>query len=396
MPKFGVVAFRIRTDRMISKYDGVEVLLPELSKFREGDILLTFNAAGTSMKGSAISNAITKFTSGRFSHVLICSSPPTLIEAVDAGVSTLSLARCFAHSRGNIRVLRHPRPEIAAKAASLAQLDVGQSYSKRKAVSAIFPKATLASVADNGIFCSALVAQVYQLACAVEFENLSVAKTTPATIDSLEGLSDVTDELFRPRLAPRNIETMSALDGDRSPTISSRQTAITGRYAKDLSFAVKAIIDAHPELEVELPGGFYGTIQFIMNVMDLADEFPADEKQRLLGAVTDLDHAAAALIATGELKELMDEIVAADGLEQAKLLAESFATAPDIDVKWLENYATVSERQRDARATALQGFVDWGTHRSKSVAGYVDLERSLTGSLEHRVTVVREVIARLS
>ncbi|TWF48003.1 hypothetical protein [Neorhizobium alkalisoli] len=381
---------------MNSKYDGVEVLLPELSKFREGDIVLTFNAAATSFKGAAISNAITKVTAGRYSHVLICSSPPTLIEAIDAGVSTLSLARCFAHSRGNIRVLRHRRSEIAAKAASFAQLDVGQSYSKRKAVSAIFPQATLASLADNGIFCSALVAQVYQLAGAVEFKSLAVAKTTPATIDNLEGLSDVTDEVFRPRLAPRNIETMSALDGDRSPTISARQTAITGRYARDLSPAVKAIIDAYPELEMGLPGGLFGIIQFIMTALDLTDEFPAEERQRFLATVIDLDHAAAELIARGELKELIDEIVAADGLDHAKLIAESFAVVPDIDVEWLKNYGMVSERQRNARATALQGFVEWGTHRAKSVAAYVDLERGMTESLEQRVTVVREVLARLS
>ena len=265
-----------------------------------------------------------------------------------------------------------------------------------KAISSVFPRETLASVADNGIYCSALVAQVYLLAGAREFTKTEVAKTTPATIDLLEELMDVKDEVSRPRLAPANVETMSALDGDRAPTISARQTEITGRYGKLLSPAAKALIGSYPELELDLPGGFFGTIQLVMKAMDRIDLFPDEERARFIGSVDEIDCAAAAMIKTGELQELVRDIIVSDGREHARLISESFETVPDIDIDWLHQYAISSEEQRRVRAAALKEFEDWGAHRSESVAAYIDLERSLAESLGQRVTVVREVLARLT
>lgn len=190
------------------KYDGVDVFLPEVANLRLGDIMLTLNAVGTSLKGAAVSKIITSMTSGRFSHALICLAPPTFINAIDAGVSTLLLSRCFPHDIARVRVLRHPDADVAAHAARLAQIEVGRDYSKLDAAALSVLPPRLAAVADTGIVCSALVAHVYGSAGAPEFLKTPFDRTTPATIDKLPGMRAVTDAVFPRRLSPRNVATL--------------------------------------------------------------------------------------------------------------------------------------------------------------------------------------------
>ena len=118
----------------LAKYGGVAVYLPVVSRFRPGDILLTLNTESDDRKELRVSRVIARATRGRFSHALICSIPPTFIEAIGPGVSTISLARCFAHNLKNVRALRYPDREVSAKAASLARLEVGRDYSRAKAI----------------------------------------------------------------------------------------------------------------------------------------------------------------------------------------------------------------------------------------------------------------------
>ena len=81
------------------KYDGLFVYAPLVSAMRPGDILLTRNAEGGDLKGKALSKTILTASGGSFDHALICTVPPTFVEAVDIGVCTLSVQRCF-----------HPQP----------------------------------------------------------------------------------------------------------------------------------------------------------------------------------------------------------------------------------------------------------------------------------------------
>lgn len=177
------------------KYNGRTVLLPEVDSLQPGDILLSFNAESTDRGDGKVAGVIRAATKGRFSHALICSAPPTLIEAIGRGVSTLSLARCFAHSLDNVRVLRYPDAEVARKAASLVQLQVGRDYSISRAILSVFPEQTITKINDHGIFCSALVAQVYVNAGAEIFASTAVDRTTPATIDQLNVLIDITRDV---------------------------------------------------------------------------------------------------------------------------------------------------------------------------------------------------------
>jgi hypothetical protein len=67
------------------KYDHRYVLKPNLSALRPGDVFLTRNAESTSKKSKFQSDLIAVTTGGRFSHALICTVPPTLVEAIRNG-----------------------------------------------------------------------------------------------------------------------------------------------------------------------------------------------------------------------------------------------------------------------------------------------------------------------
>jgi hypothetical protein len=121
------------------EYDGLYVFKPNLAELQSGDIILTRNAETTSFKGKAQSDAIARATGGNFSHALLCSIPPTLIEAIGDGVSNVSAQICFVHDLQHVRVLRYPDQTIARAAGSAALKFVGQGYSVRNAIRSIFP-----------------------------------------------------------------------------------------------------------------------------------------------------------------------------------------------------------------------------------------------------------------
>jgi hypothetical protein len=181
-----------------------------------------------------MAQSIRTASGGTFDHVLICTAPPTFVEAIDVGVGTLSLQRCFTHSLQSVRVLRHPDPNIAARAAQRAQMQVGQAFSKRKAKASVLPDADVDEIKHKGVFCSALVAQAFTDAGAQNFLATKVSKTTPATLEKMAGLIDVTDQVFRKILSPPNIEAMSALDGDRveslRPATGTKPSATASHY----------------------------------------------------------------------------------------------------------------------------------------------------------------------
>lgn len=379
-----------------AKYDGLTVLLPDVSRLRPGDILLTLNAEGDDPKGTKMSRAITRTTRGRFSHALICSTPPTFVEAIGPGVSTLSLARCFAHKGENVRVLRYPDTNVATKAARLAQLEVGREYSTAKAVASILPQQVIDKIADHGIFCSALVAQVFSAAGAAEFSETAIEKTTPATIDLLDGLVDITSDIFKPALAPSNIEIMSALDGNRVATPSSRQTEINNRYANALRPAASRIALMYPDAGLVVPTTLFQTIKFIMDAVDAIPIVDVPRRLDFEAELAELDRQAADLMDTGEQAELLRGIIDVDAAQLQRNLTESFKANPDINVQAMRNYLEVSLTQLEARRRALQSFIDWGMERSRTVRSYVALQEQTLKPIQQRVALLREILRRVS
>lgn len=379
----------------MKRYDGRTVFLPRVGLVRSGDMLLTFNAESENRAGSKMSRVITAATRGRFSHALICSSPPTFVEAIGTGVSTLSLARCFAHDLNNVRLLRYPDASVAAEAAKLAQLEIGRDYSVARAVGSVFPLRTLRKVEDRGIFCSALVAQVYLTAGAKLFGRTPVDRTTPATIDELEGLEDLTEAVFRPGLAPRNIETMSALDGDRAPTLSARQTALSAKCAKALFPEASGISADFPELERSVTPTFYGLLDFVVKAIERTDRIPEERREEFVGRIADLDEALAASLGTGELAGLLREIAAVDDAMLAEILARSFDSDPDIDLVALRGYLETGRKQLKQRQDSIRAWEEWGLGHSAAMSAYVPIDREAAEAIGRRNRLLEEILGRL-
>ena len=119
------------------KYDGLHVLRLDLSRLNSGDVLLTRNVETASFIGKFVSDRIAKATRGNFSHALLCTRPPTLIEAIGHGVSNISGQICFAHDLKNVRLLRYHDSAIAGEAGSAALSFLGRKYSVYAALRSI-------------------------------------------------------------------------------------------------------------------------------------------------------------------------------------------------------------------------------------------------------------------
>ena len=136
-------------------YDGRTVYCLQVSQLRMGDIVLTRNRQSLSKMGRKQSAVIAIVGASNFSHAAICSQPPTLIEAIGPGVSTLSIANSFYHAEIDVRVLRYNDESIARRAGIEAGLFLGKGYSVAMAVKSVLPAAADASM--RIAFCTVLL-----------------------------------------------------------------------------------------------------------------------------------------------------------------------------------------------------------------------------------------------
>lgn len=378
-----------------SRFDNRMVWLPRVDRLLAGDILLTTGTASSEGKERKQSGAIRMVTGGHFSHALICSEPPAFVEALPGGASVLSLVNCFALERTNIRLLRYPDQGVAARAARLAQLEVGRDYSFSKAIRSVFPDATLRRVRDHGIFCSALVAQVFVDSGSQRFAATPVDRTTPATIEYLEGLADITDHVFVERLAPRNVETMVALDGSGPKRVSERQTELSARYARETMPLAEAITLRFPQAGLEIRPTYFGTLQFILNANKAAPSLAPAHLPAFLDDLRELDEALYRLISSGEYEALLAEIHALDDLTLQNCLAQSFAPDPDMDLEVLLAFYQTTVSQVETRTAACSEIERAAAGRSRSIGAYAAIEWGAIAHLETRRAVLVEVLTRL-
>jgi hypothetical protein len=376
------------------RYDGVTVFLPDVSLLRRGDILLTANNESSARKGIKLSKTIRAATKGRFSHALICTSPPTFVEAVQEGVGTISLSRCFVHDLANVRILRYPDAKMAAQAAAFAQLEIGRDYSTNRAIGSVLPGRLFKRDRDRGTFCSALVAHVYIKAGSEIFARTSPDRTTPATIDALGELDDITNQLFRPALAPSNVEIMCALDGDFAPSLSSPQTAISRKYALAVRPLAEHVVRAFPEVELEPSNSLWGTLQFIMDAIERVAQVPEERQDSYVDAVKELDEALAADIASGELERLFAAIAAHDDVTLEESVAQSFLAEPDIDVASMRGLYIASNEEIPRRRAAI-GALEEFEALSDAIRVYLPIDRKNLATHERRNRVLAQILTRI-
>lgn len=377
-----------------SKFDGRIVHLPKVEELQPGDILLTSNRESEDKQGMKQSGAIRRATKGNFSHAMICSTPPTFVEAIGSGVSTLSLARCFAYDLNNVRLLRHPDPAIARRAAQLVQDEIGRDYSVARAVRSVFPIALLDRVDDHGIFCSALVAQVFSVAGSSLFASTPVDRTTPATIERLHGLEDITGKAFRSGIAPRNIEEMSSLDGDRSPTPSAKQTVLSAKCAKAIWPKAQSIALKYPELGFTPTPTFAGLLRFVTDSFDKEATIPQTKRQEFRNDINDIDVALETFVLDGELKKLLLEIANVDDVTIGRNIEESFKNDADIDVEAMKSYYRATKDQLETRLNAIENWERWGLSRSKAMSAYIEIDRIAADATRNRKTILKEILER--
>ena len=311
------------------RYDGTYVFTPDLTKIQRGDILLTRNREPSAIKGKALSELIATATGGSFSHALLCTDPPTFIEAIQGFVSNISVQNCFVHDLSNVRVLRYGDQEIAKAAASQVLTFLGQKYSIRGAILSLIPELALPESVSDQTFCSALVATAYRTAGAPEFVAIDPMKITPASLEKMPNFLDITTLVFDRKLAPQNIEEMSALDGDRIQTAFSGQGELLSKYYRMLVPSIDDLVSKFPSFLVRKPKTFFDCLPVVaegFRACDALGESPI--KNALRQQLQLIDDAAFELLKEGRLREIFEDGVKQDDKANVYIISESYKAFP--------------------------------------------------------------------
>lgn len=374
-------------------YDGRAVFALQVSLLRPGDIVLTRNRRDPNKKGRNHSAVIAFAGASNFSHAAICSQPPTLIEAIGPGVSTLSIANSFYHAERDVRVLRYKDKAIARRAAAKAGLFLGKGYSVAMAVKSVTPAAADASAPMIRTFCSALIAAVYRAAGAPEFRSINPYRTTPGEFTRLAFLEDVTDRVSQSMLAPKNIEQMSALDGERRPSPFDGQAKALYALHAVAADDVEAFIRQW-DLPLAIPTTFFETLNFLIKALLWVTEGDDPLKHLYLPALISIDRKLAGAFDQGDLRRMNTIADAVDAESMRRDLRESFMADPDIDILALRALLDATLGQIESR-----GWVLDAAHRNEGLSLVWDRWCELTAdtieTLRLRQTVLREVLGRI-
>jgi hypothetical protein len=374
------------------RYDGLHVFKPDLTKLRPGDVILTRNAEARSFKGKGMSDAIATATRGKFSHALICTAAPILIEAISGGVSNISAQNCFVHDLKHVRVLRYPNQAVARAAASEAFKFFGKEYSVRAAVRSVLPGVPISGLGDDKTFCSALVAAVYRAAGAPEFASINPMKTTPATLEKSGHFADVTSDVFVRILSPNNIEEMSALDGDRAVSPLAGQSKLLNSYYAKLSIPIGEFFAQNPTLLIKKPTSFFECLSFINSVSMAVNQLPRHaEADSVREQVRFIDDLAFELLSNGKWQAMLRAAQAIDEKSMQYSLEESFKAKADVNLRDTLGMIKATRDQIASRSSILSDPVG----QSRVWDEWVRTTRETIAELNNRLNILNEVLARV-
>ncbi|MEA2899137.1 MAG: hypothetical protein QOJ84_4752 [Bradyrhizobium sp.] len=385
-------ALKVPAMKKNPRYDGLYVFKLDLNAMQPGDVILTRNAEAATAKGKVSSNLIAFFSRGDYSHALVCTAPPTLIEAIGDGVSNLNAQNCFIHDLKHIRVLRYSDRAIARAAASAAMRFFAQRYSVAGAVASVLPDVRLVGPSDDGIFCSALVAAAFRAAGAPEFAAIDPMRVTPAWLQKSPHFHDVTDDICKRILSPSNIEEMNALDGVRMPSPMAGQSALFRSYFAALSVPIDALMTEHPALTEHKPTTFFECLQFISALCMAASWLPDGEEEREVKRKAKLiDTLAYKLLSEGKLRAMEEAAEARDEASILYTLSESFKPDPDIDLDDTVGMIRATRAQILSRSSILNdpdrppghslAWDEWERHTRRSLVYFERRLNALTEAL---------------
>ncbi|MGB7101378.1 MAG: hypothetical protein WBD95_21750 [Xanthobacteraceae bacterium] len=376
------------------KYDGLHVFKPDLTKLKSGDVLLTRNVETVSSRNKIQSDLVMKATGGNFSHALLCTKPPTFIEAIGQGVSNISVQNCFAHDLKNVKLLRYSDSAIGSAAGSIALPLLGQKYSIRAALQSILPNIQVSNVPEGQLFCSALVAAAFQKAGASEFSSIDPMKVTPAVLEKATYFQDVTSDVFVRILSPSNIEQMSALDGDRSESPMLAQAGLFQSYCDTLLPRINAFISQTPELTfTKRPTSFLECLMFIPAASQACDSLLEAVAGNSRSAIAEIDNLAYELLSDGRLEEMIRAATVIDETSSQYIIAQSFAPSPDIDLADIKGLIVATREQVDSRSQIL-GHADLHG-RSRAFDEWLRISEKIVEIQKQRLQILEEVRGRV-
>lgn len=376
-------------------YDGVNVFVVRQDALQPGDVFLTKNVNTTSKKGRLQSGTIATATRGAFSHALICTVPPNLLEAIGDGVSNISTQICFAHDLKFVKVLRYHNPQIARAAGSIALSMLGQHYGTRLAIASVLPSIKAPNRIRKETFCSALVASVYRSVGAPEFAGIDPFKTTPAVLEKAPYFTDVTTKVLREMLAPNNVEEMSALDGDRAKSPLAGQARLFQSFVAEVSPELDKLFSEFPDFSEKRPITFFQCLDFVVTGIRSAKKLPnGNIKGAVLQRLGAIDELMQARLAKGELEELYKLGVNRDLQSHQYMIGESFKAKPDIDVQSLIAFLETTRSQIESRSRIFKD-PDYALGLSRAFDEWRRISEDVIETFRQRELLIIEVINRL-
>jgi hypothetical protein len=142
-------------------------------------------------------------------------------------------------------------------------------------------------------------------------------------------LSNVTDDVFERILAPANIESMSALDGERFPSPFSGQAQLLGAYYKSVAPAIATLRKKH-NIQLGLPQTFFGCLEFVVDVSVEAEKLGRDSSSDFCQELKHVDNLIHSQLSEGRLEEMFANATVIDDESILRIFEESFDPAPDI------------------------------------------------------------------
>jgi hypothetical protein len=305
------------------------------------------------------------------------------------------MQNCFAHDFSNVRVLRYSDREIAETAASKGLTLLGQKYSIRAAILSLIPELTLPESVSEQTFCSALVATAYRTAGAPEFVATDPMKTTPASLEKMASFKDVTALVFNRKLAPQNIEEMSALDGDRIPTPFSAQGELLNEYFQTLAPSIIELIQKFTFEIARKPKSFFECLSFIIDGFRECDALPdLPIKSELLRELRLIDKITFEVLKEGRLREIFEDGERQEHKTNMRIISESYKTAPDLDYDDLKGILAVTEQQIASRSSILNSQL-YAPGRSLAWDEWPEYTRNTLEPFYRRKEIIEDVMQRV-
>jgi hypothetical protein len=200
--------------------------------------------------------------------------------------------------------------------------------------------------------------------------------------------TDVTAEVFVRVLSPRNVEEMSALDGDRQPSPTEKQVKLFQEFSGILLPKIREFIKTTPEATFTLiPTTFLECVPFIEGARRFCEEMPVSQAARY--KIAEIDEVAYALLADGRMEKIHADATESDEKSIRYTIEQSFLPSPDIDLSETCALIAATRQQIASRSGKPQ-------RREISRVGikWREMDNKIVDEQKRRLVVLEEALKR--